>query len=134
MKFYLCQTPDGPRYARTQLDAKALDPKFELVEHAVDQASLVALFNSLLDAAAQPPPVFTVPTDLSPEVIEQMVEDAAKPRTLSVAAKQRVVADRTWTQVELEEFIWTIPKTEEYRLGVIESVVAERRKELEAQV
>lgn len=48
MKFYLCQTVEGPRYARTQADAKALDPKFKLVEFDTDQASLVAKFNELI--------------------------------------------------------------------------------------
>lgn len=63
MKFYLCQTAEGPRYARTQADAKALDPKFKPVEFDTDQASLVAKFNELLASAPTSVAVARVPDD-----------------------------------------------------------------------
>lgn len=47
MKFYLCKTPDGPRLAGTQADAKALDKNFETVEWATDKDALMERFNDM---------------------------------------------------------------------------------------
>lgn len=51
MKFYLCNTATGTQYARTQAEAKALDPKFATVNYDTDQAALVQRFNDLMAAA-----------------------------------------------------------------------------------
>jgi hypothetical protein len=48
MKFYLCQTANGPQLAGTQADAKALDPKFTTVEYAMDKDSIMQRLNDLM--------------------------------------------------------------------------------------
>ncbi len=123
MKFYLCQTPEGPRYARTQADAKALDKHFEMVEYAVDQGSLVERFNELL--ATHPrgePPVITVPDDF--EIAEEQI---ASPKPKKVLEVKR---DRLWDQIELEEHIFAIGPKDTGKLDAIERTVAARRDEI----
>ena len=51
MIFYLCQTPDGPKLAPTQADAKALDRKFKQVDVPTDKANLMAYVNDLFAKA-----------------------------------------------------------------------------------
>jgi hypothetical protein len=48
MKFYLCQTSEGPQLAGTQADAKALDPKYQTVEYAMDKDSIMQRLNDLM--------------------------------------------------------------------------------------
>ncbi len=123
MKFYLCQTAEGPRYARTQADAKALDKDFELVEYDTDQASLVQRFNDLL--ATHPrgaPPVITVPDDL--DLSEEVI---AAPKPMKIMEKKR---DRLWDQIELEEHIFAIGPKDTGKLDAIERTVAARRDEI----
>jgi hypothetical protein len=124
MKFYLCQTAEGPRYARTQADAKALDKDFKLVEYDTDQASLVERFNELL--AMHPrgaPPVITIPDDL--DLSEEIEAPVAKPKKVLERKP-----DRLWDQIELEEHIFAIGPDDISKLDAIERTVAARRDEI----
>lgn len=80
MKFYVCYTAEGRRYARTQADAKALDPKFKMTEHDTDQAGIVALLNARFDegrAFGAPAPVAVPIAEIKPgDVLATVVEDA----------------------------------------------------------
>lgn len=51
MIFYLCQTPEGPKLAPTQADARALDKKFKQVDVPTDKANLMGYVNDLLAKA-----------------------------------------------------------------------------------
>jgi hypothetical protein len=53
VKFYQVQTPAGPRFARTQSEAKAIDKNFQLVDLPIDQASLVERYNDLFEEGAR---------------------------------------------------------------------------------
>lgn len=133
MKFYLCQTVEGPRYARTQADAKALDPRFELVNYETDQAALVDRFNELLATPATLTLGDTHTHDINDEPdTTESDEPEARPAPSAAKVVGRKHVDRTWDQIELEEFIFAIPPEESYRLGAIEKVIGARREELEA--
>lgn len=131
MKFYLCQTSDGPRYARTQADAKALDKNFELVEYPVDQGALVQRFNDLMASA---PPEQAFPSGgVSGQVLDHddegqgvWVEPPVKPKKVEPPKK-----DRLWDQIELEEHIFSIDHKNIGKLDAIERTVAARRSEIE---
>ena len=123
MRFYLCQTANGPRYARTQADAKALDPKFEAVEHATDQASLVALFNDFLSSAPKAAPrddEFDAPAPIpapEPKVIVRGLTPGEKTMALINA------------RTNVEECIWI---QDEAGLAKLDAIILERRQELAA--
>lgn len=51
MKYYLCQTPDGPQYAHLQTEAKALDPNFQTVELDFSKQAMMKMLNDLLRRA-----------------------------------------------------------------------------------
>lgn len=73
MIYYLCQTPDGPQLAGTQIDAKALDRNYEQVDLATDKAGYMAYVNSLLrtstPAAATPEPYIEQDEEGEPRLV-----------------------------------------------------------------
>lgn len=53
MKYYLCQTPDGPQYAATQVDAKKLDKNFEIVDLDFSKLPMMERLNDLMRQARE---------------------------------------------------------------------------------
>lgn len=126
MKFYKCHTPEGLVYARTQADAKALDPNFdpEGVDIATDQKSLTNFFNQLLQQGRR-----SVPEAV--EEGEAAMEDLPPPPTPSPPKLKRPeVIERVYDQTGFEQFIWNIPDNEARRLDQLEAVIKERRDEI----
>ena len=54
MKFYLCQTADGPQYVHLQADAKKIDPNYETVEIDLSKAAIMDRLNDLMRRAYGP--------------------------------------------------------------------------------
>ena len=48
MKYYLCQTDDGPQYAGTQAEAKKLDKDFEIVDLDFSKPAMMERLNNLM--------------------------------------------------------------------------------------
>lgn len=130
MKFYLCQTPEGPRYARTQADAKALDKNFTLVEYPVDQGALVERFNELLSSAPRRPITENdgEPGDIIMHDGEGPVWVTPPPPPASTSAT--ALMNRPWEQIGIEEWIFAIPSTEAYRLDNLQACIDVRRAEI----
>jgi hypothetical protein len=120
MKFYLCQTEEGPQYVHLQADAKKLDPNFETVEIDLAKQAIMERLNDLMRQASNQP-----------------VEDTGGPVAAPVApprpnrppeVEKRV--ERTHDQIGFEDFIWDIPDDEAYRLDKLEAIIKERRSEI----
>lgn len=146
MKYYLCQTPNGPQLADTQANAKALDKNYQTVEidfakhpmmdhlndlmrraHANEGGAATGL--TMVDRTGDTPVVRPATRDEADAILSAEIPQAGnahrKPQQPS-----RDRAQRTWDQIELEEFIFAIPSKEAYRLDAIQSVIDARREEL----
>jgi hypothetical protein len=128
LKFYLCQTTDGPQYVHLQADAKRIDPKFETVEVDLTKEAIMNRLNELMRQAhtgAVPDASLEEPQDIPPAPV-------APPAPKPVAKPDR--AARNDAQIAWEEFIWDIPAGEAYRLNTLQKVIEERRTEIEEGV
>lgn len=133
MKFYLCQTGDGPLYARTQADAKALDKNFETVNHDTDQAALVERFNARFEegkvfATGAPVSVLVEGPDAEGLVWSEP-EPAPKKKTKEPVRDEH--GQRQWDAISIEEFMMDLPKKASHMLHGIIFTAQERLKELE---
>lgn len=91
MKFYLCQTPAGPRLAGTQADAKALDKNFTTVDWATDKDALMERFNDLF---AQIAAASSAEADRESEIGD---DDFDRPEPISTpVAKRAKVFEPDW--------------------------------------
>ena len=54
MKFYLCETADGPQYVHLQADAKKIDPAFKTVEIDLSKGAIMERLNDLMRRAHNP--------------------------------------------------------------------------------
>lgn len=122
MKFYLCQTPEGPQYVHLQADAKKIDPKFEVVEIDLAKEPIMNRLNELMRQAHAP----AAPEEEEPVSVSSPSPPASKPKTDKAAQYM----ERVFDQTAVEEFIWRVPAKETFRLDTIESVCAERRQEI----
>lgn len=135
MKFYLCQTPDGPKYARTQAEAKALDPKFTLVEYDTSQQGLVDRFNDLLGQSGIR--INGVPAEAADVVAigRAMVEEDGgypePPAKPTYSQKQRDRDQRQWDAITMEEFIFSVPASDKHMLMGIVRAAQGRLEEFE---
>jgi hypothetical protein len=53
LKFYLCQTPEGPQYVHLQADAKKIDPNYETVYVDTSKQALMDRLNHLMRSPVQ---------------------------------------------------------------------------------
>lgn len=118
MKFYLCQTEEGPQYVHLQADAKKIDPNFETVEIDLAKQAIMERLNDLMRRAhAQP-------------VEEGPVAQPAPPPSPTRTPEAKARVERTLDQVGFEQFIWDIPDSEAHRLDILERIIKERRAEI----
>jgi len=127
LKFYLCQTSDGPQYVHLQADAKKLDPTYETVEIDTSKQALMDRLNHLLRS-----PVSGLSLVDDDEDLEEPDGPVAAPAPRSTGRKPDVAkrVERTYDQIEFEHFIWSIPDDEAYRLNLLEKIIKERRAEI----
>lgn len=129
MKFYLCQTPDGPQLAATQEEAKALDRKFEKIEIDMSQRPIMERLNELMRRvhAAEA----GEPAEIDDDE-EQIAAPAPKPvKASSDPNSATALMNRTWEQIGIEEWILAVPAREAYRLDNLASHIDTRRAEIE---
>lgn len=124
MKFYLCQTDDGPQYIHLQIDAKKLDPNFETVEIDLSKEAIMNRLNDLMRRAHGNIAVFP---DASPEEEKDPAGVSPPPD------RQPSRSDQTEAQIAWEEFIFAIPVNEAYRLNTLQEVIEARRSEIERE-
>lgn len=124
LKFYLCQTPTGPQYVHLQIDAKKLDPNYQIVEIDTSKQALMDRLNELLRAAGQ------VPAPLGEGEEEVIERTPPSPPSPLRSAKATEMMGRTYDQIGFEEFIWSIPDDEIKRLDTLERIIHERRREI----
>lgn len=120
MKFYLCQTEDGPQYQHLQSEAKKTDPNFQTIELDTSKGPLMDLLNRLMRQAH----AATGAASEEPATVSR----PAPPPTRSPAVNSRV--ERAYDAVGFEEFIWDVPADEAHRLDSFERIITERRKEI----
>lgn len=120
MKYYLCQTEDGPQYFHLQADAKKIDPNFEVVEIDLSKQALMDRLNGLMRQAN------AAPTRDEGGPVSAPVTPPRPNRPPEVEAS----VQRSYDQIGFEEFIWDIPDTETHRLDILEKIIAERRREI----
>lgn len=125
LKFYLCQTPDGPQYVHLQIDAKKLDPNYQTVEIDTSKQALMDRLNGLMRGNSA---AFVID---DPEEDEPVVFAPPPPPPSPLrSAKATEMMGRTYDQIGFEEFIWSIPDDEATRLDTLEKIIAARRREI----
>lgn len=110
MIFYQVMTAIGPQLVKTQAEAKAIDPKFTKLDVPVDAAGLMAFVNALL--AVDPADDDDEPYDLE-EASPAPPSPPQVPRTSNALIDS---VQRTYNQINVEEFIMAIPPKEAYRI------------------
>jgi len=127
LKFYLCQTPAGPQYVHLQADAKKIDPDYQTVFVDTSKPALMDRLNHLMrgpikaidyeeedeleEPGDSPRPAPTPPPALRPPAVQARVE-------------------RTYEQIDVEEFIFAVPLDEIYRLDTLEALIKDHRESL----
>lgn len=99
MIFYLCQTPDGPKLAPTQADAKALDRKFKQVDVPTDKANLLSYVNDLFAKAQGAAPASG--SSITVDANEFISEDDPKP--VKRGANNDTIVGQFVTQGEVDK-------------------------------
>jgi hypothetical protein len=126
LKFYLCQTPNGAQYVHLQADAKKLDPDYQTVFVDTSKPALMDRLNHLIRG-----PIKAIDYE---EDDEQEPGDAPRPAPTpppvlrSPAVQARV--ERTYEQIDVEEFIFAVPLDEIYRLDSLEALIKDHRETL----
>lgn len=131
MKFYLCQTPEGPQYVHLQADAKKIDPKFETVEVDLAKEPIMNRLNDLMrkaHAASLPEP------NAPMEETRRQRQEMPPPSASKKPDKAAQYMERVFDQTAVEEFIWRVPANETFRLDTIEAICAERRNEIKKEL
>lgn len=124
MKAYLCQTDAGPQYIHLQADAKKLDPSFVTEDIDLTKEPLLARINDLMRRAHA--------NEVAPAVSLEEEQDINPPALASPPAPKVSSmpphAVRNEIQIDWEEFIFTIPDKEAYRLDALQKVIDAQRE------
>lgn len=132
MKAYLCQTPDGPQYQHLQVEAKRLDPNYETVEIDTTKGPLLDQLNDLMRRAHATQPAAPAEAEEEGGIKTALVTPPPPKPVVKVAMPPH--AARNDAQIAWEEFIWSIPANEAYRIDVLQKALTERSNEIKEQL
>lgn len=125
MKAYRCMTEVGPQYLHLQADAKKADPNYETVEIDVTKSVLLDMINDLLRR------LYAAENGASPaaQEEEQDIPPApAPPPAPKPKPSMPPHAVRNDMQIDWEEFIFSIPDGEAYRLDALQRTLDAQRE------
>ena len=127
LKFYLCQTPAGPQYIHLQADAKKIDPNYQTVFVDTSKQALMDRLNHLMRS---PIKGLSLTEDDEPEEPAGGPRPAPQPMTPPQSPEVLARIGRTYSQIDVEEFIFSVPADEIYRLDHLESIIKSHRDSL----
>lgn len=127
LKFYLCQTPAGPQYVHLQADAKKIDPNYETVFVDTSKQALMDRLNHLMRS---PIKGLSLMEDDEPEEPVARPRPAPQPMTPPQSPEVLARIGRTYSQIDVEEFICGVPAGEIYRLDSLEALIKDHRNSL----
>lgn len=153
LKFYLCQTPDGPQYVHLQADAKKIDPNYQTVFVDTSKQPLMERLNDLLrrahgGAALEEPAVVSRPAPPRPTKgsIGTFAEGNEPPEAGRYAGDLHLVKEgrkcnvclvndsiekwRASSEVSIELSDLVMHLTEPRHIQIIEELLADRKTQL----
>ena len=130
LKFYLCQTEDGPQLEHLQAEAKKRDPNFKVTYVDTAKQPLMDRLNDLMRRVHSGS--ILEPQETDPEVAN--IPSPPPPPASSYSPVVQAKIERTYDQIGFEKFIWDIPDSEAQRLDVLEGIIKERRREIKNKV